>query len=37
MKGKLQRAWYNLARGLGTHGLQTVEVEKIEGTENSYL
>ena len=26
-----------LFRGLGTHGPQTVGIEKIEGTKNSYL
>jgi hypothetical protein len=34
---EIDNVFSSLFRGLGTHGLQAVEVEKIEGTRNSYL
>jgi len=33
----INNAASTLFRGLGTHGRQTVGIEKIEGTKNSYL
>ena len=34
---EIDNVLFSLFRGLGTHGLQSIEVEKIEGTTNYYL
>lgn len=34
---EIDNAFFSLFRGLGTHGLQAVEIKKIEGIENSYV